>query len=102
MEKTLDYVRKGGTVLLFGVPPRDGVIQLPAFSIFEKGLKILSSYTSVRNSIQSVRLLESGRLDVTPLISHELPLEQFSDGVEMIENGREGVLKVLVKPRQRA
>jgi threonine dehydrogenase-like Zn-dependent dehydrogenase len=98
MEQSLTYVRKGGTLLWFGVPKRDAAVSLPAFTIFEKGLFILSSYTSVRNSIQAVRLLESGRIDVSRLVSHQLPLEEFAKGVETIERGVEGVLKVVILP----
>ncbi|MFP3089617.1 zinc-dependent alcohol dehydrogenase family protein [Treponema sp. TIM-1] len=96
MEQSLRYVRKGGTLLWFGVPKRDATLSLPAFSLFEKGLFILSSYTSVRNSIQAVRLLESGRIDVSKLVSHRLPLEEFVKGIETIEQGTEGVLKVVI------
>jgi 2-desacetyl-2-hydroxyethyl bacteriochlorophyllide A dehydrogenase len=98
MEQSLKYVRKGGTLLWFGVPKRDATVSLPAFTIFEKGLFILSSYTSVRNSVQAVRLLESGKIDVSKLVSHQLPLEEFSKGVEIIEQGVEGVLKVVILP----
>jgi D-arabinitol dehydrogenase (NADP+) len=98
MEQTLRYARKGGTVLLFGVPKHDDRVTFEAFPIFEKGLTILSSYTSVRNSIQAVRLLQSGRIDVTRLVSHVLPLEEFENGIGLLETGREGVLKVVINP----
>ncbi|MDR2536513.1 MAG: zinc-dependent alcohol dehydrogenase family protein [Treponema sp.] len=98
MERALDFVRKGGTLLWFGVPPRNGTLKLPAFTVFEKGLFMLSSYTSVRNSIQAVQLLESGKINVTPLISHQLSLEEFVKGVETIEKGIDGVLKVVILP----
>ncbi|MDR2369915.1 MAG: zinc-dependent alcohol dehydrogenase family protein [Treponema sp.] len=98
MEHTILYVRKGGTVLLFGVPQRDAKLELPAFTIFEKGLFLLSTYTSVRNSIQAVRLLESGKIDVSALVSHQLPLNEFERGIELIEHGLEGVLKVVILP----
>jgi len=98
MERALDFARKGGTVLWFGVPKPEAKLQLNAFPIFEKGLRLLSSYTSVRNSIQAVALLEKGKIDVAPLVSHELPLEDFSKGVELIEKGADGVLKVVILP----
>jgi len=98
MERAPDFTRKGGTVLWFGVPKRDAKLQLPAFTIFEKGLFLLSSYTSVRNSIQAMDLLEKGKIDVAPLVSHQLPLEDFAGGVEIIEKGTEGVMKVMVLP----
>jgi L-gulonate 5-dehydrogenase len=71
---------------------------MDAFAVFRKGLAFTASYTSVRNSIQAVRMLRSGRIDVSALVSHELPLERFAEGVQMIERGAEGVLKILMAP----
>lgn len=99
MERTVDLARRGGTVLLFGVPPAGRRIELDAFQIFRKGLTILSSFTSVRNSYQALALLESGRVDASALISHRLPLAEFERGVELIERGLEGVKKVLILPQ---
>lgn len=98
MNRTIDFVRKGGQILLFGVPKKEELFEIPAFQFFEKGVSILTSYTSVRNSTQAVGLLESGRIHVKPLISHQLPLGAFHEGVEFLETGSEGVLKVLLKP----
>jgi D-arabinitol dehydrogenase (NADP+) len=98
MEQTISLVRPGGRVLLFGVPPSASRISLDAFSIFRKGLTILSSYTSVRNSIQAVRLLQAGKIDVSSLVSHELPLSELGRGISLIEAGTEGVLKVMIRP----
>jgi D-arabinitol dehydrogenase (NADP+) len=99
MERTVDLARHGGTVLLFGVPPAGQRMALEAFQIFRKGLTILSSFTSVRNSHQAVTLLASGRVDASALISHRLPLAEFERGVRLIEGGLEGVKKVLILPQ---
>mgnify|MGYP006266057185 CR=1 FL=1 len=99
MAQAIDYARYGGTVLLFGVPPQDGVLSVNAFPIFRKGLRILSSFTSVRNSIQAVRLLSSGRIDVAPLISHRMPLSKLEQGIDLMETGRDGVMKVHILPQ---
>jgi len=98
MNKTIDFVRYGGKVLLFGVPPIKQAMSLEAFPIFRKGLTILSSFTSLRNSFQALALIENGRIDLSKLISHRLPLEQFQQGVEIIEEGREEVKKVIILP----
>jgi D-arabinitol dehydrogenase (NADP+) len=98
MARTVDFVRHGGTVLLFGVPPAGQRMELEAFQIFRKGLTVLSSFTSVRNSYQAVALLQSQRIDVSDLISHRLPLDEFERGVELIERGLENVKKVLIVP----
>lgn len=99
MERTIDFVRPGGTILLFGVPPSGRQIRLQAFEIFHKGLTILSSFTSVRNSYQAVALLQSKQIDVSRLISHRLALARFEKGVEMIEQGLDDVKKVMILPQ---
>jgi len=98
MNRTIDFVRKGGTVLLFGVPPSGRTLELEGFKIFQKGLKILSSFTSVRNSFQAVGLLQSGQIQVGSLISHHLPLEDMPHALELIESRDPVVKKVLVHP----
>lgn len=98
MERMPAYARPGGAVLLFGVPPQEGKVTFDAFPIFRKGLTILSTFTSVRNSIQAVRLLASGSIDVAPLISHRLELEEFEKGLELMESGADSVMKVHVLP----
>jgi D-arabinitol dehydrogenase (NADP+) len=98
MQRAIDFARPGGKVLLFGVPPSGKEMSLEAFKIFHKGLTILSSFTSVRNSYEAINLLRSGRIRVDRLVSHHLPLEEFQHGIEIIEGGREGVKKVQILP----
>ena len=98
LERSIAFTRPGGTVLLFGVPPAGQSMAVEAFEVFRKGLTVLSSFTSVRNSYQAVALLQSRQVDVSGLISHQLPLDAFQQGVELIEKGLEGVKKVLILP----
>ena len=98
MQKTLSFARLGGTVLLFGVPPQTSTLTVDAFPIFRKGLTIHSSFTSVRNSLQAVRLLAGGAIDVTSLVSHTLALDDLALGIDLMQTGRDGVLKVLIAP----
>jgi D-arabinitol dehydrogenase (NADP+) len=98
MQSTVDFARPGGKVLLFGVPPSGKAMSLEAFKIFRKGLTVLSSFTSVRNSYQALDLLRSGRILVDRLVSHRLPLEEFKRGIEVIEQVSENVKKVQILP----
>jgi D-arabinitol dehydrogenase (NADP+) len=98
MSRSIDFARKGGTVLLFGVPPSGKNVEFDAFKIFQKGLTLLSSYTSVRNSFQAVGLLQSGQVKVEKLISHHLPLKEMHRAIEMIEAHDPSVKKVMMLP----
>lgn len=96
--RCIDLARPGGRVLWFGVPPSGQEMSLEPFKVFRKGLALYGSFTSLRNSYQAVELLQSGRLKVDDIISHRLPLEAFVHGCELIEQGAEGVKKVLILP----
>jgi 2-desacetyl-2-hydroxyethyl bacteriochlorophyllide A dehydrogenase len=98
MNRAIDFARHGGTVLLFGVSPSGANIEIEAFKIFRKGLTLLSSYTSVRNSFQAVSLLQSGQVQVESLISHRLALKELPMALEMIERHDPAVKKVIILP----
>jgi len=98
MNRAIDFARPGGTVLLFGVPPSGASMEFEAFKIFRKGLTLLSSYTSVRNSFQAVSLLQTGQVQVEPLISHRLSLKELPRALKMIESHDPAVNKVIILP----
>ena len=98
MNRSIDFARNGGTVLLFGVPASGKNVEFEAFKIFHKGLKLMSSYTSVRNSFQAIALLQTGQVKVAPLISHRLPLGEIAKAFELIENHDPLVKKVMILP----
>jgi 2-desacetyl-2-hydroxyethyl bacteriochlorophyllide A dehydrogenase len=98
MSRTIEFVRHGGTVLLFGVPPMGQLMEIEPFVLFRKGLTVVSSFTSVRNSYQALSILQSGIIDVQGLVSHRLPLEQFERGLTLIEKGSENVRKIMIEP----
>jgi len=98
MQRSPDFARHGGTVLLFGVPPAGQRMELEAFPIFRKGLTILSSFTSRRNSFQAVSLLATRQIQVEPLISHQMPLRDFPRALQLLEQKLPNVRKVMILP----
>ena len=89
-------VRKGGTVLLFGFNGK----AKPCFEqyhITNKEVAVLGSWIANASFPQAVRILESGMLDLKPLITHTLPLEKTAEGIEILRKG-EGI-EILIDPR---
>jgi alcohol dehydrogenase len=43
-------------------------------------------------------LVQHGRLDLTPMLTHRYPLERITDAYELFANRRDGVLKVAIMP----
>jgi len=46
----------------------------------------------------AIRLVESGKVNLKPLITHLLPLEDVKKGFEMLIRKTEPAFKVLLKP----
>ena len=44
-----------------------------------------------------MRLVESRRIDLTPLITHTFTLDEISDAYELFSQRKDGVLKVAVQ-----
>jgi L-iditol 2-dehydrogenase len=93
-----DAVRKQGTVASLGVYP--GPIQTDFRNIMMKELTVIGSYGYVWTSWRrTVNLLAEGRLHLEPLISHELPLEEFRKGFADTQDG--SAIKVILNPELR-
>jgi threonine dehydrogenase-like Zn-dependent dehydrogenase len=45
-----------------------------------------------------IALVRSGRLDLTPLITHHFPLDRITEAYDLFANRRDGVLKVAITP----
>jgi threonine 3-dehydrogenase len=96
LTEALPLVTPGGRVSLLGIFRAPVPLRLTEDVIFKKlriygitGRGIFSTWQTLS------RLLSSRRLDISQLITHELPLEDFQKGFELMETGRCG--KVLFK-----
>jgi alcohol dehydrogenase len=91
-------VRGGGTVSMIGVVGTP-TFAYPMMLAFMKNLTFRAGIANMRNNIPHLaRLIEKGRLDPTPLVSHILPLSETPHGYEIFDARSEGALKVLIKP----
>ena len=94
----IDLLRRGGTLLAFGVP-HQARYDLPFDKLFFKEGKIV---TSVGPNVAvdfpiAVDMIAQGRLDVTPLITHRLPFHRAQEAFEIFAGRREGAIKVLLE-----
>ena len=47
---------------------------------------------------QALRIVESGKLDVRPLVTHTLPLQEFERALDLLSNRPEPVVKIMLTP----
>lgn len=93
-EAAIEAAARGGQVLMFGVGGPDDTFEMNTYEVFQKQLTIQGSFINPNAFEDSLALLASGKVDVEPLISHELDYATVEDFV----NGKLGVVsKAVVK-----
>jgi threonine dehydrogenase-like Zn-dependent dehydrogenase len=99
-ETALRCVRPGGTVSSLGV--YSGKLQVP-YEAFAAGLGDHTIVTTLcpggKDRMQRLmRMVESGRFDPTPLITHHFALDDIAEAYRVFSNRLDGVLKVAIRP----
>jgi threonine dehydrogenase-like Zn-dependent dehydrogenase len=79
--------RKGGRILVFGEDHRAECTVRPR-DIQGKELRILGSFIGITLFPQAVRLLESGAVRLSDLITHRLSLPELPAGIAELAAGR--------------
>lgn len=82
-EEAIAATRRGAQVLMFGVANPKSQFKINSYEIYQKQLTIQGSFINPYCFEDAIGLLESHKVDVLPLISHELSLgevEQFTSG----------------------
>ena len=86
---TVDATEKGGKVALLGIPPPDTAIDWN--QVIFKGLEIKGIYgrEMFETWYKMVALIQSG-LDISPIITHHFPIDDFEKGFATMLSGQSG------------
>ena len=89
--------RKGGTVSMAGV--FGGIVdKVPFGAAFNKSLVLRMGQTPVHRYFEPLlKLIESGKLDPSFVITHELPLVDAADGYRIFANREDDCVKVVLR-----
>jgi len=95
-----NMARKGGTVCIVGMARADATVTFPAFQLFFEEKRILGSKygtAHVRRDFQRfVDLIETGRLDVSHMVSRKIKLDQVNEAFRAMEAGE--VIRSVIMP----
>lgn len=95
--QAIEVARKGGRIAFFGgLPHGNSTVPIDSNIIHYKGLSVIGTTGfAPRHHIQSLELMQSGRIPGDKLVTHILPLDEFSKGVELARAGE--AMKVVYK-----
>jgi L-iditol 2-dehydrogenase len=96
VRKALQIVMRGGTVMMYGVCPKDQNLEINPFWINDAEITIRGSYNNPNTMSRAIDLLASGRLNGAAVATHFFPLDQGL--VAFQTTGSDECLKVLIEP----
>jgi threonine dehydrogenase-like Zn-dependent dehydrogenase len=96
-ERSLDIVRRGGTVVVMGVYTSE-IVQAQIGVWWIRALQLRFAGTTPVHTWweRAMAEVQAGRLDPRPIVSHRLPLEEAPKGYELFDTKR--ATKVLLEP----
>lgn len=90
--------RRGGRLALLGIPG-DPSAAIPVGVLVGRQLTVATVFgASASGWLGAVRAFNTGLLDPAPLITHELPLEDYGTAIELLSGRQPDVGKVLLRP----
>ena len=96
LEDAIDVVRKGGAVMMFGVPSKDAKIILNMSKIYSKEITLVTSYAASDNDTkEALRLIESSQIDVNQLVTHTYPIEDSQKAFDHARSG-DNAMKIII------
>lgn len=90
--KAYTYIEKGHFELV--EKPKPQVLPLP--QMYGKNLTFKTGGVDGCDCAQILSLIEDGKIDTTPLITHTFPLSRIDEAYSLFENKEDGVIKVAI------
>lgn len=99
-EQALRVLKPGGTLSSLGVYSEDVVIPINAFAagLGDHTIKTALCPGGKERMRRLLNVIESGAVDLEPLVTHTRPLDDIVAAYDMFMNQEDGVLKIAIKP----
>jgi L-iditol 2-dehydrogenase len=99
---SLELAAPGATLVWFGLPEGAGYYPFSFEDFFRRGLTAYSNFGAqgepgLESFRYAVRLITDGAIDVTPLLTHTLPIENIDEAFRIARDRTDNALKVTIK-----
>jgi len=92
----INFVRKGGTIVMFGVPSKGASVYLDMSEIYSKGITIVNSYAaSDFDTKEALKKISNKQINVSQLITHKYNLEDCQQAFVRAKTG-DNAMKIII------
>jgi S-(hydroxymethyl)glutathione dehydrogenase/alcohol dehydrogenase len=89
--QAFNTARRGGTVVIVGMPRVEAMVTFPAFQLFSEEKHMLGCFYGTaqvrRDFPRFVELVETGRLDIGSMVSRRIGLDEINDAFRAMQAG---------------
>ncbi|MBV9492150.1 MAG: zinc-dependent alcohol dehydrogenase family protein [Verrucomicrobia bacterium] len=82
-EEALRFVRRRGTVLVYGVYPENAFARFNPFDLFRGEISIKSSFAQIDSFPRAIAYLENRKIKVDEIVTQEIPLPEYQRALDL-------------------
>ncbi|KAF4563818.1 N-terminal acetyltransferase A complex catalytic subunit ard1 [Pleurotus pulmonarius] len=94
--EAINYVRRGGTLMIYGVYSNDALVHWSPAQIFGNEIRIVGSFAQVLCFPRAVAYLDSGKINVKGMVTDVFKLEDYDKVLEKMKD--KSAVKIAVRP----
>ena len=96
LKDAVSFVRKGGTIIMFGVPSKGANVELDMSEVYSKGITIVNSYAaSDADTKVAFEKISSREINVSQLITHKYNLQECQQAFVHAKSG-DNAMKIII------
>ncbi|KEI39514.1 uncharacterized protein L969DRAFT_17435 [Mixia osmundae IAM 14324] len=96
IQDSINYVRRGGTLLVYGVYSDAARVHWPPNKIFLDEIRVIGSFSQTHCFPRAVAYLDSGRVKTKGMVTSVFPLDKYQDALDLM-NSRQA-MKIAITP----
>ncbi|KAG6899267.1 hypothetical protein C0993_011809 [Termitomyces sp. T159_Od127] len=94
--ESINYVRRGGTLMIYGVYENKALVHWPPSKIFGDEIKIIGSFSQTFCFPRAVAYLDSGKIKTKGMVTDIFKLSDYQKALDKMSS--RGALKIAIKP----
>ena len=96
LKDATNFVRKGGTIVMFGVPSKGATVDLDMSEVYSKGITIVNSYAaSDFDTKEALEKISNKQINVSQLITHKYNLQECQEAFVHAKSG-DNAMKIII------
>jgi L-iditol 2-dehydrogenase len=96
LKDAINFVRKGGTIVMFGVPSKGANVDLDMSEVYSKGITIVNSYAaSDFDTNEALEKISNKQINVSQLITHKYNLQESQQAFMHAKTG-DNAMKIII------